>query len=633
MQFGLSASLFNDAYAHHQAGRLAEAEHLCRQILALSPRNPDALHLLGVIAGQAGLHGESLQFIDQALAVAPDFAEAQANRAVALMALGRLDEAAEAFRRSARIKPGHVLAHYGLGNCLATQGDFEGAAAAFRAALAIRPDFFEAQNNLAMALQNQEKLDEAIEAFEQALKVAPGSAPLHYNLGVTLQYAGQIDEAIAAFRRALELKPDYVTAHSNLLLALQYRPGSPEELLEAHREFGRRQAQGLRQPPVPGQAADADPERRLRVGYLSGDFSIHPVGYLLEGPLKAHDPAQVEVVCYANGGAVDALTQRLRAAAGLWREIGGLTDQAAADLIRQDRIDILVDLSGHTAANRPLLMARKPAPVQASWLGYPGTMGLEAVDYAIMDRSVAPDGAEAWFTEALVRLPASRFCYTPPPFAPEPVDVSGRADAPVVFGSFNNIAKLGPDVVRLWARVLQAVPGSRLVLKWRALNQPKVRRRIIAAFAEAGVGPDRLELRERSGHADTLAQYGDIDVALDPFPFCGGATSLEALWMGVPVVTLAQDRVAARQTLGFLRELGLDDLAAASEADYVRIAQGLAADPGRRAALRGSLRARMAASPLTDAKAFTPGLEAAYRQMWRLWCAGEAPQAIAIAIV
>ena len=630
MQFGLSASLFETAYQHHQAGRLAEAEFACRQALETNPDNADALHLLGVIAGQTGFHEQSLQLIDQALAVSPKFAEAHANRGVALMALGRGAEAIASFQQSAKLKPEHVMAHYGLGNALGNQGDLDGAAEAFRRALKIAPNFVEAQNNLAMALQGQDKLDEALEGFQKAIAMAPPSAQLQYNLGVTLHQAGRPQEAIGAFESALALKPDHVQAHSNILLARQYLPGSAEALIEAHRDFDRRHARPLR-PSAPTWRNEIDPERRLRIGYLSGDFSTHPVGYLLSGVLAAHDPAQVEVFCYSNGSRLDSMTDRLRASAHHWRDIGGRSDGTASPLIREEEIDILVDLSGHTDKNRPLALARRAAPIQVSWLGYPGTTGLESVDYAIMDHAVAPDGAEAWFTEALVRLPHSRFCYSPPEFAPEPKDVSDRAGAPVVFGSFNNLAKIGPDVVALWARVLDAVPGSRLVLKWKALNQPGVRQRVAAAFAAHGVGPDRLELRERSPHAEMLAQYGDIDMALDPFPYSGGATSAEALWMGVPVVTLPSDRVAARQTLGFLAELDLQDLAAASPDDYVRIAAALAADPARRAELRRSLRGRMRASPLTDAKAFTPGLEQAYRQMWRRWCQGQPPQAIDVA--
>ena len=279
--------------------------------------------------------------------------------------------------------------------------------------------------------------------------------------------------------------------------------------------------------------------------------------------------------------------------------------------------------SGHTAGNRLLLFTRRPAPVQASWLGYPGTTGLSSIDYLVMDAISAPPDAERWCVEALARLPYGRFSYMPPSYAPAVVEPASRRGGPLTFGSFNNVAKLGPEVVQLWAKVLAASPGSRLVLKWKSLGDAATRERVAGAFAAAGLAPERLELRGRSPHAQMLAEYGDIDIALDPFPFSGGLTSCEALWMGVPVVTLPGDRPASRQTLGFLHGLGLDDLAAGSKADYVRIAAALAADSGRRAELRETLRSRMAASPLADASLFTPTLEAAFRRMWRRWCAGE----------
>ncbi len=329
--------------------------------------------------------------------------------------------------------------------------------------------------------------------------------------------------------------------------------------------------------------------------------------------------------CYSNGERADALTGRLHQAAGHWREIGGLTDEAAASMIRQDRIDILIDLSGHTPLNRLGLFALRAAPLQASWLGYAATTGLAEMDYLLMDPATAPEGAQAWCGEALARLPHTRFCYGPPKGAPAPAAPPSIKRGRVTFGSFNNLIKIGPEVATLWARVLAAVPGSRLVLKWEALSDGGVRRRIGQLFAAAGVRAQALELRGFSAHTGMLAEYGDIDIALDPFPFCGGLTSCEALWMGVPVVTLPQDRFASRQTLGFLRTLGLDDLAATSPEDYVAIAAALSADVVRRETLRATLRPRMAASALCDAKAFTTSLEAAYRQMWRRWCAGLEP--------
>jgi predicted O-linked N-acetylglucosamine transferase (SPINDLY family) len=629
MQFGLSAALFETAYQHFTAGRVPEAEQAVRQALQVDPKHVDSLHLLGVIAGWVGQPVASLSLFDQALALRPDFASAHANRGVALMALGRGPEGVGSFKRAVELDPQHLHGWYGLGNALGAQNDVVGAEAAFRQVLTIKPDYFGARNNLGHALQRQGRMDEAIEAFTQAVAETPDSALFAYNLGVAIQLAGDPAAAIPVYRRALELQPDYFKAHSNILLALNYMPEvSPEALLEEHRAFDAQQTRRF-MPAAPSWPNAKDPERRLRVGYVSGDFHIHPVGNYLVGPLEHHDRAGFEVFCYSNDGQEDHVTGRIATATDHWRDISTMTDERAAGLVRYDGIDILVDLSGHTDKNRPLMFALKPAPVQVSWLGYPGTTGMSAIDYLVMDASTMPPGAK-WAVEAVARLPNGRFCYSPPPYTPEVAAPSARPGGAVHFGSFNNVAKIGPHVVRLWARVLDAVPGSRLILKWKELDQPKVRQRLSDAFAAAGIDPGRLELRPGSGHGEMFAQYADVDIALDPFPFGGGVTSSEALWMGVPVVTLPQDRVPARQTLAFLHGVGLDDLAASSEDDYVRIAAALAADPERRAELRRTLRPRMAASPMNDAKAFAVGLDAAYRQMWRRWCAGQAPEDITI---
>jgi predicted O-linked N-acetylglucosamine transferase (SPINDLY family) len=627
MQFGLSAALFQAAYQHFLAGSLLEAEHACRQVLQADPRHADSLHLLGVIAGQAGHPQASLELFDQALAASPGFAEAHCNRGVALGNLGRLEEAEQAFRRSLALKPRQAEAWFGLGNLKAGQNASDAAIEAFRQALQMEPDNAPTWTNLAISLQRAGKLDEAVEAYERARAILPGVALFHLHLAIAYLDQGRIDEAVAGCRQAVKLDPRFAQAHSNALLCMTYQAGgSAAERLAAHTAWDR--AHG--EPVKPASAVHAngrDPERRLKIGYVSGDFHTHPVGWLLANVLPAHDKTNVEVFCYANASFSDRITERLKGAADHWRDIAGLSDDALAALVRQDGIDILVDLSGHTDKNRLLTFARKPAPVQASWLGYPGATGMSAMDYLIMDAVTAPAGAEAWCAEALIRLPHGRFCYAPPVDAPP---VAERPRGAVVFGSFNHLAKIGPEVVRLWAKVLAAVPRSRLVLKWKALSEASARERLTAAFAAEGIEADRLELRGASPHADMLAEYGDIDIALDPFPYGGGMTSAEALWMGVPVVTWPQDRIASRQTVAFLTELGLTDLAAGSADDYVRIAADLAADPARRADLRRTLRPRMAASPLTDGVQFTPGLEAAYRQMWRRWCAGEAASALTI---
>jgi predicted O-linked N-acetylglucosamine transferase (SPINDLY family) len=629
MQFGLSASLFETAYQQFLAGRVAEAEHTVRQALAIDPRNVDCVHLLGVIAGHAGQPQASLALFEQALALKPDFAPAHANRGVALMSLGRRDEGIESFNRSVALDPQHLHGWQGLGGALGAGNDFAGAEAALRKALAINPGAYEARNNLGQALQHLGRLDEAVAAFREAAGQAPNLPLIQHNLGVALQLSGQPQEALRHYRRAVELQPNYVQARSNILLALNYLPEvSSGQLLEEHKAFGAQLARPLL-PAQPSWPNSRDPERRLRIGYVSGDFRVHPVGYYLVGPLEAHDRAGFEVFCYANDAQEDQVSARIARATDHWRNIQGLADDRAAELVRQDQIDILVDLSGHTDKNRPLLFARKPAPVQASWLGYPGTTGVSAIDYLVMDAVTLPPGVD-WTVEAAVRLPHGRFCYSPPAYAPGTVPPSPRLDGAVTFGSFNNLAKIGPEVIRLWARVLDAAPASRLLLKWKELDQPGIAKRVAEAFAAVGVGADRLELRAGSPHEAMLAEYAEVDVALDPFPFGGGLTSSEALWMGVPVVTLPQDRIASRQTLAFLHGLGLDDLAASSEDDYVRIAAALAADPGRRAELRQTLRPRMGAAPMNDPKAFAQALDAAYRQVWRRWCEGLAPVDITV---
>jgi predicted O-linked N-acetylglucosamine transferase (SPINDLY family) len=627
MQFGLSASLFDAAYKQYTAGNIGPAEHYVRQALQADPRHADSLHLLGVIAGASGQPQASLQLFDAAIAESPRFASAHANRGVALLSLGRPDEALAAYNTALEIDPGHVHGNFALANLLESRGDLDGAEAFFRKTLAASPNYVEARSNLGRVLRQQGRLDEAREVAAQCLQAAPDWPDLHYNMGTVLQHAGLLDEAIVSYRRTLALRPDAAGAHSNILLALNYlQDYAGQRLLDEHRAFDAQHTRPLA-PTSLSYPNAKDPERRLRIGYVSGDFHSHPVGYYLVGPLAAHDKSAFELFCYSNDGQVDQVTARIAQATDHWRDISAMPEERAAGLIRHDQIDILVDLSGHTDKNRPRLFGLKPAPVQVSWLGYPGTTGLSAIDYLVMDGSTAPPGADAWVSEALVRLPHGRFCYSPPTFAPEVAMPPAR---PVTFGSFNNIVKLRPEVVRLWAKVLDAAPGSRLLLKWKYFDTPSVRDRITGAFAAAGVGPDRLELRGGSPHAEMLAEYADVDIALDPFPFCGGLTSSEALWMGVPVVTLPLDSIASRQTLAFLHGLGLDDLAAASEDDYVRIAAALAADPDRRAELRQTLRPRMAASPMNDPKVLAAGLDKAYRQMWRRWCEGKAPEAITV---
>ncbi|MBV8749327.1 MAG: hypothetical protein JO103_06410, partial [Candidatus Eremiobacteraeota bacterium] len=426
----------------------------------------------------------------------------------------------------------------------------------------------------------------------------------------------------ASFERALALKPDYAEVRSNLLVLLNYDPTIDDAgLLAAHRDYDRHVTGPLAAAARP-HVNDRAPDRPLRVGYVSGDFARHPGGYFIAAVLAAHDRGAVEAYCYSGRAIEDDLTAQIRGHAAAWRSTIGVRDDDLAAQIRDDKIDILVDLSGHTAGNRLPVFGRKPAPVQVAWLGYFNTTGVAAIDYVLMDAATVPPGAEQWFSERVVRLPDGRFCYAPPDFAPPVAPLPAASRGQVAFGSFNNLSKVTPEVIALWSRVLGAVPGSRLVLKWKSLADAAECARLRQAFAAHGIDPGRLDLRGRSPHAEMLAEYGDVDIALDPFPFCGGLTSCEALWMGVPIFTLPGSRAVSRQTLGFLAQIGLAELSAETPERYVEIAAGLAGDLDRLATLRGGLRDRMASSPLCDGARFARGLEAAYRAMWRDWCQG-----------
>ncbi|HLW91917.1 MAG TPA: tetratricopeptide repeat protein [Roseiarcus sp.] len=611
---------FADAHSNLGAalmlrGDLDGAVESYRRALDLKPDFPDALNNLGVALRDRGKLGEAKEAYQRALGVDPGFVLAHYNLANALREEGRLDEAIAAYRCALALRPDLVEAHNNLGNALKDQGKLAAAADAYRQAVALRPDFADAHNNLGNALRDQGNLSEAARSYERALALKPDFAEALNNRANILKDQGRLDEALALYKHALELEPDAAATHSNLLLSQHYLPRrSNAELFSAAREFDERFGQSA---PKRAFSIVSSDERRLRIGYVSADFRTHPVGYFLARVLEAHDRHAFEIFCYANHVKSDAMTQRLATAAEHWRGISGAADVDAAAMIAGDAIDILVDLSGHTAGNRLPLFALRPAPVQVSWLGYFGTTGLGAMDYILMDRWAAPAGCESWYSETVLRLPYGRFCYAPPDYAPPVADPPALSTGYVAFGSFNNISKISDATIELWRDVLCAAPQSRLIVKWKALDDEETRRRLANAFAAAGVQKERLEFRGFSPHAEMLAEYADIDIALDPFPFGGGLTSCEALWMGVPVVTLPGDRPASRQTIAFLNLLGLSECVATTPADYAARAAALAADPARLREIRRSLRARMAMSPLCDGPLFTRNLEAAFRQMWQ----------------
>jgi protein O-GlcNAc transferase len=523
-------------------------------------------------------------------------------------------DAKQALQHALRIEPDAAEDWGELGLICLEMGQLPDAEAALRRSLAIRHTFAQTINLGAVLLESG-RAEEAARLFSTA---AGGSAELaavaSNNLGNAYAALHRPIDALDAYAAALQRRPDMAGARSNRLLRLHYDPAQTRaSIFQAHREWQVRHAASvtpLALPPV-----DPSPKRRLRVGYVSGDLWNHPVAWFLLGVLRAHDRSSFEVFCYSNRAREDEMSARLKQTADHWRMVASFSDNALAEQIRADRIDILVDLSGHTALHRLMTFALRPAPVQITWLGYWDTTGLDAMDYIILDRNV-PVADERWFVEKVLRLPHTRLCYSPPDYAPPVSDLPSEQRGSVTFGSFNRLEKLTPAVTALWATLLKAIPRSRLLLKWKTLGDLPIRSDIEARFAAHGISPERLDLRGYSSHAEMLAQYSDVDVALDPFPFSGGATSCEALWMGVPVITLAGASVISRQTESFLSQLRLDDLVASEPDAYVSIALALATDIPRRRMLRDSLRERMKQSSLCDAAQFTQDLEGAFRQAW-----------------
>ncbi len=509
-----------------------------------------------------------------------------------------------------------------LGLAANSAGDEDEARAAWEAALRINPDDVDALTNLGGLHRGAGEIAQAIDCLERALAIKPHDAAAG-NLALSYLQAGRFDRALGLCRAELSPGPKSPQAHSTLLLGMTYLDAvGPKELFEAHRRWDELHAWALLSSRRPHEN-DRDPDRALRIGYVSGDFRDHSVAYFIEAALKHHDRQSVRVFCYAASSYEDETTARLRALADEWRQIAALPDDRAAELIRRDGIDILVDLSGHTAGNRLLLFARKPAPVQVSWLGYPNTTGLSAMDYRLSDAIADPDGNanDAFYSEELVRLPACAWCFAPPADAP-PIEERPASER-ITFGSFNNHPKTSERTVALWARLLAALPESRLLLKATALSDEGARRLLLERFAAEGIDADRLELRGRTqSRREHLASYRDIDIALDPVPYNGTATTCEALWMGVPVVTLAGDaRHMSRVGASLLSAAAMADLVARTPEEFVEVAVELARDAELRSTLRRGLRTMLSASALCDGPRLARDLENAYRAMWRRWAA------------
>ena len=678
------ASALSAAVEHHKAGRLDEAERLYREVLAGEPENPDALHLLGVLKGQRGDPAAGVELIGKAVALRPAAPAFHNNLGKALYETGQRNKALASYRRAVELAPSYAEAHYNLALALTETGDLVAAETSCRRTLELAPGNVSADKQLAVILMRRERFDEAEPvlrrvaaaraddpvallglgrvlyrrgAVAEAEPYARRFVDLHPQrpegralLGAVRLATGDLDMALGELRRASELDPkndstlillghalsaladfagaqrcyeraaaltpDDNLAWRNDLIRVLYDPRLDEAARRsAHVAFG--EAMEARATPLPADPAlTRDPARRLRIGWLSSDFRQHPVARNLETIFAYRDPAKF--VCYANVLRPDPMTDWFRAQCDLWRPVVGLSDAEVAEQIRADRIDVMVYVAGRFDHNRPQIAAWRPSPVQVSL--YDGaTSGLKAMDYFIADATLVPPGAPEYFSERVVRLPRF-YVHRPLSHLPPPGALPARTKGHVTFGCFNNPAKINDEVLAVWARLLLRLPDAHLRLKyknWFASRQ--LQDRIARALGPEVMLRVEFDAVDRPTD-DHMMLYGDIDIALDPFPFTGSTTTFEALWMGVPVVTLMGDHFMARWTGGMLHALGLDDLIAPTPEEYVAIAAALADDRGRLAALRAGLRDMVERSSLCDGPGHARHFYRLLRALWGRWC-------------
>ncbi len=615
---GFAQPYVNLGFLQHRAGHLDAAAASFRKAIEMEPLHVEALSNLGSVLEAQGLLGEAVAICEQARNLRPEAARLQYNFGRVALRSGRIADAVEAFRRAVQGQPDFTAAHNNLGNALRMAGDLDDAVEAFGRAIELEPDHAETHNNLGALLREMGQPEAALTHLRRAVEIRPGYAQAHNNLGGVFHDFGEWDEATASFRRALDADPDFVEAYGNLLFVANYHPDLPaDEIFAEYRRWDHRYAR----PLAAAAAVHANPRdagRRLKVGYVSPDFRAHACLMFFEPLLAGHDANAVETFAYAEVTRPDHETERLKGRFDHWRDTFAMSDEALAEAIRADGIDVLVDIAGHTSGNRLLAFARKPAPVQVSWLGYAYTTGLSAMDYFLADADFVPAGAEGLFSEEVWRLPRSVFVFRPPAGMPRVGPPPAAANGSITFGYFSRPVRVNHRVVATWADILHEVPASRLLLNNKPFTDPAMRETVLSRFAVHGIGGDRLTMISES---PPWAAYNAIDIALDPFPHNAGSTTFEALWMGVPVVTLAARPSVGRLGATILNKLDLGGWVAHSERGYVERAASAARDLEGLAALRAGLRERMRTSPLMDEAGFAGDVEGAFREMWRRWCA------------
>jgi protein O-GlcNAc transferase len=614
-------ALFNLGNAYREKNVFDKALLYYEKALQLQPSNAGAYNNLGVVYQNRNEPDKAISCYQKALGIDPGFADAYYNLGNVLREKKSFNEAIENYQNAIKMRPNFPGAYNNLGSIFLDRQEFDKAVECYERLLASDPNNSGAFINLGSIFQALGKYDEAIQFYSKALDISPNSAIPYNNLGSIFKEKGILDQAEHFFKQAVQADPDNPVYSENLLFQMLYNDRyDSREILQVHREFAHKYADRFTSGITSCRNSKIS-SRRLKIGYLSPDFRKHAVAYFIEPILTAHSREHFEVYCYSNALLHDGVTNRLSEHADVWRDITGMSDEEAAELIRQDKIDILVDLAGHTANNRMLVFARKPAPVQVNWIGYPFTTGLSAMDYKIGDNYTDPPGrTEQFYTEKIIRLPDSFLCYLPNSDSPDVGELPAIRNRFITFGTLNNFTKITPRVFALWARILGMLPDSRMLIKGKGFSDETMCRYAETMFGQLGISAERIILQPWEPSPKHLESYNMIDIGLDTFPFNGITTTCEALWMGVPVITLEGEAYASRGGVSLLSNVGHAELIAQTDDEYVTLAVGLAADVNRLQSIRLSLRERMARSPLCDTGRFILHLENCYRGIWKNWC-------------
>ena len=598
---------------------LTEAKAVFMRIVDINPDKLDALYHLSSISGMLGDVDMANEYCHKVIALNPDFAMAHYNLGHVYATQGKPDEAEASYREVLRLDPRNVLAHCSIGNLLLQIDRTDEAAAHYQKALQLNRFHADVHIGLGNIFFSYECDSEALACYQEALRLNPELSVVHNNLGNVYTRQGNLDKALSSYSEALRIAPGNLKTYSDYIYAMAYHEDyDAASVFAEHVHWGEKQERNV--STIPSHTNTPDPNKRLRVGYVSGDFRNHPVGIFIEPVFSHHDQTHFEIYCYSNNARTDDLTERLRQHVDHWSTVVHQTDDNLAQQIRDDGIDILIDLAGHTAKNRLSMFAIKPAPIQITWMSYIASTGLKAIDYIIGNHFVIPAEDERFYTEQVVRLPHHFLCFTPPraPISVSPLPALSCGQ--ITFGCFNNTAKITPSVVATWSRLLLNLPNARLFLKSAGFGTDEIRQQYQQLFAHHGIQGERLYFAGPSPREEYLAAYNEVDIGLDPFPYNGGTTTVEALWMGIPIITLRGDRFAGRMGQSIMMNIGLGEFVAENIDQYIEKTIALASDLPRLAALRAGLRQRLLNSPLCDGQGFTLDLETAYRRMWHSWC-------------